>query len=160
MPYRPLKDPAPADGDVVATEVMDALDFAMPIIPQPQNYNGPYPQGNDIKRGYNYEGVTEKVLADQYIRAAKFYGGGSPDQNSAARTAAFVQNHSNSELVARWCSIHGADPITAEYLGISDEIPPPVAPAPPASPIHEVNAALSAANSALVALNAAVQKLN
>lgn len=154
MPYLPLKSPEPTDGDAVATAVMDALDVAMPIVPQPQNYNGPYPQGIDIKQAYKYEGITQAVLDAQYIRAARFYGGGTPDQNSAARTACFTQNHSNSELIARWCMINGATPITAEYLGITDQSSQGTT-----DPLHEVKAALAATNAAVVALNQTIGKL-
>lgn len=157
MAYLPLKNPPPTDGPAVSLLVMDDLDVAMPLVPQPANYNGPYPQGGDIEFAYKYEGNTREVLSAQFIRAARFYGGGTPDQNSAARTACYVQNHSNSELVARWCAIYGATPITAEYLGISDPVPAP-GPTPP-TPLEDVQAAQAEVNAAVLALNVAIAKL-
>lgn len=156
MAYLPLKNPPPTDS--VAIQVMEALDIAMPIVPEPQNFNGPYPQTIDIDSAYRYEGVTQEVLSDQYIRAAKFYGGGTPDENSAARTACYVQNHSNSELIARWCKINGSKPVTREYLGITTATPGEPIPVVP-TPIEEAQAALAAVNAAIVALNSAVAKL-
>jgi hypothetical protein len=154
MAYLPKKVPPPTDSSAVALGVMDDLDAQMPIVPPPQNYNGPYPQTIDIERAYQYEGNTRQVLSDQYVRAARFYG----TDNSAARTACYTQNHSNSELVARWCMMYGATPITAEYLGITPAPPtPPMPPTP--TPLEEVYAAQSAANAAMVTLNQAIAKL-